>query len=90
MFKFIQIKLQFRICRTINKKLHLTLKVVRLLGFFAFDCANAILDACGLNMSKKHGADFSRQKMFTTFSMILMPLLCGPLIDVISTYRGIA
>ena len=39
-------------------------------------------------MTKKHGGDFSRQKLFSTFSMILMPLICGPLIDVVSEYRG--
>jgi len=39
-------------------------------------------------MTKKHGGDFSRQKLFSTFSMILMPLICGPLIDVVSENRG--
>jgi hypothetical protein len=39
-------------------------------------------------MTKKHGGDFSRQKLFQTFSMIFMPLVCGTLIDVVSNHKG--
>ena len=64
------------------------LLVVRLLGFYCFDATNFLLDACCLTMTRKHGGDFARQKMFTMTSMIFVPIIVGVLIDYISEYRG--
>ncbi len=64
------------------------LLVVRLLGFYAFDTTNFLLDACCLTMTKKHGGDFARQKMFTMASMTVVPIIVGFLIDKISKHQG--
>ena len=47
-----------------------------------------LLDAAGLWMSKKYGADFGQQKMAGSLSMIIVPVFCGLLIDAISDKLG--
>ena len=64
------------------------LMAIRILGFFAVDSTNTLLDSCGLAIAKKEGADFGRQKMFATCTMIVIPLICGRLIDFMSDYQG--
>lgn len=64
------------------------LLVARLLGFYAFDATNFLLDACCITMTKKHGGDFARQKLFSMASMAIIPIIVGVLIDKISEYRG--
>lgn len=64
------------------------LLITRLLGFLLFDASIAILDSCGLSMSKKHGGDFGRQKMWSMAGMIIVPVICGLVVDCISDYRG--
>ena len=64
------------------------LMAIRILGFFAVDSTNTLLDSCGLAIAKKEGADFGRQKMFATCTMIVIPIICGRLIDVMSDYNG--
>lgn len=65
------------------------LLIIRLLGFFLFDASQSLLDSCGMSMTKKHGGDFGRQKMWSMASMIVIPLAVGLMIDYISEYRGI-
>ena len=48
-----------------------------------------LLDSCGLSMSKKYGGDFGKQKTWGTSSLVILPVICGLLIDTISEYRGI-
>ena len=48
-----------------------------------------LLDATGLSISKKYGADFGQQKMAGSLSMIIVPVFCGLLIDAISDKVGI-
>lgn len=64
------------------------LLVARLLGFYTFDSTNFLLDACCTTMTKKHGGDFARQKLFSMASMAVVPIIVGVLIDRISEYRG--
>ena len=64
------------------------LMAIRILGFFAVDSTNTLLDSCGLAIAKKEGADFGRQKMFATCTMIVIPIICGRLIDFMSDYHG--
>jgi len=47
-----------------------------------------LLDAAGLAISKKHGADFGQQKMAGSLSAIVVPVSCGLLIDTISEKLG--
>ena len=62
--------------------------VIRFFGFLAVDSTNTLLDSCGLAIAKKEGADFGKQKMFTTCSMVIVPIICGRLIDLMSSYVG--
>jgi len=64
------------------------LLIIRLLGFISWDATNNLIDSCGLSMSKKYGGDFGKQKMWGTFSLVIVPFICGLLIDIISEYRG--
>ena len=64
------------------------LMVIRLIGYFAMDASNMLLDSCGLAIAQKHKAEFGKQKMWATCAMVVIPLICGVLIDVISEYRG--
>ena len=64
------------------------LLIIRLLGFISWDATNNLIDSCGLSMSKKYGGDFGKQKMWGTFSLVILPAVCGLLIDIISEYRG--
>ncbi len=65
------------------------LMVIRILGYFAMDASNMLLDSCGLAISQTHKAEFGKQKMWATCAMVIIPLICGVLIDVISDYRGL-
>lgn len=65
------------------------LLIIRLFGFLVFDASVALLDSCGMCMSKMHGGDFGRQKMWGMASLIVIPFVCGILVDYISAYRGI-
>lgn len=64
------------------------LLVIRIFGFFAMDTTNMLLDSCGMAMTKKFGGEFGKQKMFATCSMVIVPLICGVLIDIFSAYQG--
>ena len=65
-----------------------SIMVIRFLGFFAVDSTNNLLDSCGLAISKKEGAEFGKQKMFITCAQVVVPIVCGRLIDLISGYQG--
>lgn len=47
-----------------------------------------MLDACGLVVSKEHGQDLGKQKMWANCAFVIAPLITGCLVDVISDYRG--
>lgn len=64
------------------------LMAIRIAGFIAFDAGNTLLDSSGLTMAQKYGGDFGKQKMWGTLAMVVLPILCGYLIDEISSYRG--
>ena len=64
------------------------LLLVRIGGFIGMDAALVLLDAAGLAMTTKHGGDFGKQKMWSTMSMVIVPTLCGLLIDAISEKLG--
>ena len=64
------------------------LLAIRITGFIAFDAGNTLMDSSGLTMVHKHGGDFGKQKMWGTCAMVILPVLCGYLIDEISSYRG--
>lgn len=64
------------------------LLMMRIFGFFAMDTTNMLLDSCGMAMSKKFGGEFGKQKMFATCSMVVVPIICGVLIDLFSAYQG--
>lgn len=64
------------------------LLIIRLLGFISWDATNNLIDSCGLSMSKKYVGDFGKQKMWGTFSLVIVPFICGLLIDIISENRG--
>lgn len=64
------------------------LMAIRIAGFIAFDAGNTLIDSSGLTMAHKYGGDFGKQKMWGTFAMVVLPILCGYLIDEISAYRG--
>ena len=62
--------------------------LIRILGFLTFDMALPLLDATGLAMSRKHSGDFGQQKLWATISMIVIPPLCGFLVDTNSESLG--
>lgn len=64
------------------------LLLIRILGYMGMDASLILLDAAGLAMTKKHGGDFGKQKMWSTLSMVIVPTLCGLLIDAISLKLG--
>lgn len=65
-----------------------SIMVIRFLGFFAVDSTNNLLDSCGLAISKKERAEFGKQKMFLTCAQVVVPIVCGRLIDLMSDHLG--
>lgn len=63
--------------------------IIIILAVFLFDSSVSMLDACSLSISKKHGADFGRQKMLSIAGTATVPFACGYLIDLITEYKGI-
>jgi len=64
------------------------LVMFRLLGFISTDAMSTLIDVCGLTTVKNHGGDFARQKLWGPASMIVIPFICGMLVDVVSGYLG--
>ena len=62
--------------------------VIRVIGFISVDAVAPLLDATGLYMCKTHNGDFAQQKMWTMFSMVVIPFVCGALIDLFEEYKG--
>ena len=65
------------------------LLLIRIVGFMSVDAVAPLLDATGLYMTKTHNGDFAQQKMWAMFSMVIIPPVCGALIDFIGDYQGI-
>ena len=62
--------------------------IIRLIGFVSLDAVTPLLDATGLYMTKIHGGDFAQQKMWAMCSIVVIPVICGALIDLIEQYIG--
>ena len=66
------------------------LLIIRVVGFVTVDSVTPLLDATAVYMTKLHGGDFGRQKMWAYWSFVVIPIICGSIIDLIEQYTGMA
>lgn len=64
------------------------LMTFRLVGFISTDAMSTLIDVCGLTTSQNHGGDFARQKLWGPGSMIVIPFICGIMVDLVSQHLG--
>lgn len=64
------------------------LLIVRVLGFLGMDAAFTLLDSFGMATTEKYGGDFGKQRMWAMFANIIVPTLCGLVVDAVSYSLG--